>query len=51
MNKMKRLFWLLPILLATLVTGCLKDDPNERTIVLLGTESEVKPIEEVIPDT
>ena len=48
---MKRLFWLLPILLATLVTGCLKDDPSERTIVLLGTESEVKPIEEVIPDT
>lgn len=48
---MKRLFWLLPLLLATLVTGCLKDDPNESTIVLLGAESDVKPIEEVIPDT
>lgn len=48
---MKRLFWLLPVLLAMLVTGCLKDDPNEKTIVLMGTESNVEIIKEVIPDT
>lgn len=49
---MRKLFWLLPFfLMAMLVTGCLKDDPNEGTIVLLGTESDVKLIKEVIPDT
>ena len=51
MKKMKRLFWLLPLLLAMLVTGCLKDNPNGETIVLMGTESDVKIINEVIPDT
>ena len=48
---MKRLIWLLPVMLMMLMTGCLKDDLNEGTIVLLGTESEVQPIQEVIPDT
>lgn len=51
MNKMKRLFWLLPVLLTMLVTGCLKEDLNQGTIVLMGTESEVQPIDSVIPDT
>ena len=48
---MKRLFWLLPLLLTMLVTGCLKDSDNEETIVLMGTESNVEIINEVIPDT
>ena len=51
MKKMKKLFWLLPLLLAMLVTGCLKDNPNGGTIVLLGTEPDVRLINEVIPDT
>ena len=51
MKKMKRLFWLPVLLLAMLVTSCLKDDLNQGTIVLLGTESEVKPIDSLIPDT
>ena len=51
MKKMKRLFWLLPCLLTMLVTGCLKDNPNGETIVLMGDESNVKLIGEVIPDT
>ena len=34
-----------------LLSGCLKDDPQVGTIVLMGTESYVKSIEEVIPDT
>jgi hypothetical protein len=50
MRKVKRIIWLLPVLLAMLVTSCLKDDLNQ-TIVLLGTESDVKTIEQVIPDT
>lgn len=50
MSKMKKLIWLLPVLLAMLVSSCLKDDVNE-TVILLGTESDVKPIGEVIPDT
>ena len=41
----------MPVLLTMLVTGCLKDDLNQETIVLLGTESEVQPIDSVIPDT
>lgn len=51
---MKKLIWLLPVLMVALLSGCLKDDPNEGTIVLLGTESDVKPIfgsNGVIPDT
>lgn len=48
---MKKLFLLLPVLMAILVTGCLKDDPNEETIVLMGAEAGVMPISEVIPDT
>lgn len=51
MKKMKRMFWLLPVFLVTLMTGCLKDDVSQGTIVLMGTESNVKPIAEVIPDT
>lgn len=51
MNNMKKLFWLLPVLLTMLVTGCLKDDPNERTIVLMGTESEIQTIDSVIPSS
>ncbi len=37
--------------LTLLLTGCLKDDMSQGTIVLMGTESYVKSIEEVIPDT
>lgn len=48
---MKKLFLLLPVLMAILVTGCLKDDRNEETIMLMGAESGVMPIGEVIPDT
>lgn len=48
---MKKTLLLIPALLMLLLAGCLKDDPNQGTIVLLGTESDVKPIEEVIPDT
>lgn len=44
---MKRLFWLLPVLLAIFVTGCLKEDPDSKTLVLLGTESEVQTFDEV----
>lgn len=47
---MKRLIWLLPVLMAMFLEGCLKDD-GQGTIVLMGTESDVKPIEDVIPDT
>lgn len=47
---MKRLIWLLPISLVLIVTSCLKDEMN-KTIVLMGTESEVKPIDSIIPDT
>ena len=48
---MKKLFLLLPVLLAMFVTSCLKDDVNNETIVLLGTESDVKSINDIIPDT
>ena len=48
---MKKLLLFLPVLLVMLMTGCLKDNLQEGTIVLLGTESDVKPIGEVIPDT
>lgn len=52
---MKKTLLLIPALLMLLLAGCLKDDPNQGTIVLLGTESDVKPIDEehggVIPDT
>lgn len=51
MKKMKRLFWLLPVLLTMLVTGCLKDDLNERTIVLMGSEFDVQPVDSVLSDT
>ena len=47
---MKRVFWLWPVLLLMLATGCLKE-PAEGTIVLMGTESDVKPIDSIIPDT
>lgn len=39
------------MMMAVFMTSCLKDDPNGGTIVLLGTESDVKPIGDVIPDT
>ena len=47
---MKRGLLLIPFLLS-LLTGCLKDDTTQGTIVLMGTEADVKPVEEVIPDT
>ena len=47
---MKRLIWLLPVLMALVMASCLKDDQSE-TIVLLGTESDVKPIESMGMDT
>lgn len=50
MKHMKKLFWLWPVLMALLAAGCLKE-PTEGTIVLMGTEEEVKPLESVIPDT
>lgn len=37
--------------LTLMLTGCLKDDISQPTIVLMGSESGIKPIEEVIPDT
>ena len=48
---MKRLFWIIGIALTVSLTGCLKDDPKVDTIVMMGSESYVKSIEEVIPDT
>lgn len=48
---MKRLFLLLPVVLMLFMTGCLKDDMDQKTIVLLGTEEAVKPIEEMGMDT
>ena len=42
---MKKLFLLLPVLLVMLMTGCLKDDQNPKTIILMGTESDVVTIE------
>ena len=47
---MRKLFWLLPVLMGFLLTGCLKENPEGDTIVLLGTESEVQPINSVIPE-
>lgn len=46
---MRKLFWLLPVLMGFLLTGCLKDNPEGNTIVLLGTESDFKPIDSVLP--
>lgn len=48
---MKKGFLFVATLLVLLLAGCLKDDMNVGTIVLMGTESDVKSIEEVIPDT
>lgn len=45
-----RTFVLMAWLLLLTMAGCLKDDPNQGTIILMGTESYVKTIEEVIPD-
>lgn len=44
---MKRIIWLLPILLTFFVTGCLKEDTESNTLVLLGTESEVQTYDEM----
>ena len=38
-------------LAAFMLSSCLKDDPDVGTIILMGTESYVDSIEEVIPDT
>ena len=46
---MKKLTWLLTSLMTLMMMGCLKD--GSETIVLMGTESDVKTIEQVIPDT
>lgn len=48
---MKKTFLFFAFFLPLLLTGCLKDDSNQSTIVLMGTEANVKPIEEVVPDT
>lgn len=48
---MKKTFLFFAFFLPLLLTGCLKDDSDQSTIVLMGTEANVKPIEEVIPDT
>lgn len=42
---------MLPVVLTILMTGCLKENLDPETIVLMGTESEVLPIDSVIPDT
>ena len=42
---------LFPVMLVMLMTSCLKDNFDQGTIVLMGTESDVKPIDSVIPDT
>lgn len=47
---MKKTLLLIPALLALLLAGCLKDDFEQGTIVLLGTEWEVQPIDSVIPN-
>lgn len=48
---MKKVFWLLP-LLAMLATGCLKENQEgPQTIVPMGTEADVKPIEQMGIDT
>lgn len=46
---MKKRIWLLAALVTLLMTGCLKEGTG--TIVLMGTESDVMPIDQVIPDT
>jgi hypothetical protein len=38
-------------LVGFMLSSCLKDDPKENTIILMGTESYVDSIGEVIPDT
>ena len=48
---MKKTFLFFAFFLPLLLTGCLKDDSDQSTIVLMGTEANVKPIEEVVPDT
>lgn len=41
---------LMLLALAALLSGCLKDDPSEGTIILMGAESYVKSIVEVMPN-
>lgn len=48
MRNKKLIFLALTVLM---MSSCLKDDPREGTIILMGTESYVKNIDEVIPDT
>lgn len=48
MKNIKLIFLALAVLM---MSSCLKDDPQEGTIILMGTESYVKDINEVIPDT
>lgn len=49
--KLKNKGLVLLALSVLLLSSCLKDDPDEGTIILMGTESYVKSIEEVLPDT
>lgn len=49
--KLRNKGFVILALAALVLNSCLKDDPHEGTIILMGTESYVKSIEEVIPDT
>ena len=51
MEKRSKRWWLLVLAIPLLLVSCLKDDPKEGTIVLMGAETYVKGIEEVIDDT
>lgn len=48
---MKRTFLFFTVFASLWLTSCLKDDPSQGTIALMGTEADVKPIDQVIPDT
>lgn len=50
MKKRNKGLVLLVLAVSMLLSSCLKDDPQVGTIVLMGTESYVKSIEEVIPE-
>ena len=48
---MRKTYPFIAFLAMLLLTGCLKEDLVRGTVALMGSESYVKPIEEVIPDT
>ena len=48
---MKKSIWLLPVFLILLVASCMKENLKDETIVLMGTEMDVKSIDQVLPDT